>query len=305
MQIDHLRYFIALDNLKSVTKISHFFNTTPQNVSRILKNLEAEMDDILFIRTEKGIALTPEGEQFLDFAKTTVYQFDELRAKIQFKKTKNQTEYEVTLFSNNVINEIVLNDILIAFFSQYPAIMVKNMIVDWKTGYQNILQNPEAIAFLYYLPEENQLENFLIVPALQSHPVAIMSKNHPLAKYPQCYQKQLVDYKFIVLTQNDVADTEAFYFFRLHPAVPKVSIANSGNLKYCYQITANSDYICPGSLESFLRQEETIRKNLVAVPIIDIPVSTHSLIKSKNLPQNSPQNLLFTFILNYLQKTSF
>lgn len=303
MQIDHLRYFIALDNLKSVTKISHFFNTTPQNVSRILKNLEAEMDDILFIRTEKGIALTPEGEQFLDFAKTTVYQFDELRAKIQFKKTKNQTEYEVILFSNNVINEIVLNDILIAFSSQYPAIMVKNMIVDWKTGYQNVLQNPEAIAFLYYLPEENQLENFLIVPALQSHPVAIMSKNHPLAKYPQCYQKQLVDYKFIVLTQNDVTDTEAFYFFRLHPAVPKVSIASSGNLKSCYQITANSDYICPGSLESFLRQEETIRKNLVAVPIIDIPVSTHSLIKSKDLPQNSPQNLLFTFIQNYLQKT--
>ena len=302
MQIDHLRYFIALDNLKSVTKISHLFNTTPQNVSRILKNLETEMDDILFIRTGEGIALTPEGEQFLEFAKTTVYQFDELQAKIQFKKTQNQTEYEVTLYSNNVINEIILNDILIAFSNQYPAIMVKNIIVDWKTGYQNVLQNPEAIAFLYYLPKENQLENFLIVPALQSHPVAIMSKNHPLAKYPQCYKKQLVDYKFIVLTQNDVTDTEAFYFFRLHPAVPKVSIASSGNLKSCYQITANSDYICPGSLESFLRQEETIRKNLVAVPIIDIPVSTHSLIKSKNLPQNSPQNLLFTFIQNYLQK---
>lgn len=260
------------------------------------------MDDILFIRTGEGIALTPEGEQFLEFAKTTVYQFDELQAKIQFKKTQNQTEYEVTLYSNNVINEIILNDILIAFSNQYPAIMVKNIIVDWKTGYQNVLQNPEAIAFLYYLPKENQLENFLIVPALQSHPVAIMSKNHPLAKYPQCYKKQLVDYKFIVLTQNDVTDTEAFYFFRLHPAVPKVSIASSGNLKYCYQITANSDYICPGSLESFLRQEETIRKNLVAVPIIDIPVSTHSLIKSKNLPQNSLQNLLFTFIQNYLQK---
>lgn len=302
MQIDHLRYFIALDNLKSVTKISHLFNTTPQNVSRILKNLETEMDDILFIRTGEGIALTPEGEQFLEFAKTTVYQFDELQAKIQFKKTQNQTEYEVTLYSNNVINEIILNDILIAFSNQYPAIMVKNIIVDWKTGYQNVLQNPEAIAFLYYLPKENQLENFLIVPALQSHPVAIMSKNHPLAKYPQCYKKQLVDYKFIVLTQNDVTDTEAFYFFRLHPAVPKVSIASSGNLKSCYQITANSDYICPDSLESFLRQEETIRKNLVAVPIVDIPVSTHSLIKSKNLPQNSPQNLLFTFIQNYLQK---
>lgn len=302
MQIDHLRYFIALDNLKSVTKISHLFNTTPQNVSRILKNLEAEMDDILFIRTGEGITLTPEGEQFLDFAKTTVYQFDELQAKIQFKKTQNQTEYEVTLFSNNVVNEIVLNDILIAFSSQYPAIMVNNIIVDWKMGYQNISQNPEAIAFLYYLPEENQLENFLIVPALQSHPVAIMSKNHPLAKYPQCYQKQLMDYKFIVLTQNDITDTEAFHFFRLQPSIPKVSIASSGNLKACYQIASNSTSICPGSLESFLRQEETIRQNLTAIPIADCPISIAALIKSKDLPQNSPQNLLFTFIQNYLQK---
>ena len=42
MQIEHLRYFIALDTFQSINKNSRELGTTPQNVSRILKNLETE-----------------------------------------------------------------------------------------------------------------------------------------------------------------------------------------------------------------------------------------------------------------------
>lgn len=305
MHIDHLRYFVALNNFNSVTKASHFLNTTPQNVSRVLKKLETEMDTILVNRTPDGITLTSEGERFLQLAKTTIYQFDELQADIQLKKSDTYKHSEVVLFSNNVVNEIILNDILIAFYNQYPTIIVKNIIVDWKEGYDSINTNPSAIAFLYYLPEENQLENFVIIPALQAHPVAIISKNHPLAKKQQINLKEICNYKLILLTQNNVKDTEVFHYLNLQHFTQKISIASSGNLKSCYHLTANSDYICPGSLESFLRQDETIRKNLVAIPITGYISIMAALIKSKDLSQDSPQHLLFTFILNYLQKVKF
>ena len=65
MQIEHLRYFIALDTFQSINKTSRELGTTPQNVSRILKNLETEMDADLFFRTADGVTLTQTGTDFL------------------------------------------------------------------------------------------------------------------------------------------------------------------------------------------------------------------------------------------------
>ena len=54
MQIEHLRCFIALSQTQSITKTSYAFHTTPQNISRILRKLESEMNVPLFERHSNG-----------------------------------------------------------------------------------------------------------------------------------------------------------------------------------------------------------------------------------------------------------
>ena len=54
-------------------------------------------------------------------------------------------------------------------------------------------------------------------------------------------------------------------------------------------------------MESFIRQEEYLRENLIALPTLDFPLTTHALMKHKHLPKDSAQYLLFSFILDYLQ----
>lgn len=259
------------------------------------------MDADLFFRTADGVTLTQTGTDFLQFAKATVYHFDKLQADVQYRKTQQNQHKDVVLFSSNVVNEIVLNDILVAFFQEYPEIFVNNMIVDWKEGYQKIAAMPSALAFLAYWPEKNFLEGFDFVPALQSHNVAIMSKTHPLAQNSYVTVPQLSDYKLIALTKNLVTDTEVFEFLEKYLSTRKVSLTGSGNLRACYRLAANGEYICPGSIESFLHQEEYLRENLITLPIIDFPLTTHALIKHKHLPKDSAQHLLFSFILDYLQ----
>lgn len=278
-------------------------NTTPQNLSRILKNLETEMDVDLFFRTTKGVDLSPEGERFLEFAKKTIYQLDNMQAEIQFQKSNTTTAQEVTLYSNNVLNEMILNDILVQFYHAHPAVKVTNILVDWKEGYDLLSNHPSALGFLYYLPEVNQLEDSIITPTLTAHSVAIMAKNHPLVTKDglPLDVNALFNYKLVILTQNDFSNTEVFYHFNNHPILKSDAIINSGHLKFCYQLTASTDYICVGSLESFLRQDEALRENLVAIPLYNVLDSTYALIAPKELPQHSPQNLLYTFILHYLQ----
>lgn len=158
MQIEHLRCFIALSQTQSITKTSYAFHTTPQNISRILRKLESEMNVPLFERHPNGITLTSFGEHFLKFAKSTLYQFDEMHADFQFKISKNTTNQQITFYSNNAINETILNDILTAFSKAYPSISVNNIIVDWKEGYQKINDNPQALAFLYTINDDDYLK---------------------------------------------------------------------------------------------------------------------------------------------------
>lgn len=302
MQIDYLRCFIALNDFNSITKASHVLDTTPQNVSRILKKLETEMNALLFTRSSDGITLTPYGERFLQFAKSTVYQYDELQADFQFRQSQHAAKQEVVLYSSDVTNEIILNDILLAFSKDYPSIVVKNITVDWIDGYQNLQEEGSAIALLHYLPGVNDLDNHIIVPTLRFHPIVAVNKNHPLATVQHCTYKQLLNYNLLIFAHNDLINTLPFHALGLDPVTQGKNFATTGSMKACYQMVAEGNYISLGALESFMLFSESIRENLVPIPIIDLPEIICALIKSKSLPADSPQQLLFSYILNSLQK---
>lgn len=304
MQVHHLRYYIAICDHHSVNKASIFLNTTPQNVSRILKSIEGELNTILFERTIDGLSLTPEGEEFLQFAKSMVYQFDELLAKFHLRKKQRLQETEITIISSNTINEIILNKILIAFLKKYPNIIVKNTtIVNVVDGYDYIHANPKAIALLYSHPEKTADENnFIITPILKLHPVIIAEKNHPLTSKSACQLKDLNQYNILIYANNTYIDTLAYHYLNLKNLSSHQSISYLGNLEACYEMVANSDYLTVDSLEGFLCKKEDLKNKTVAVPISDIPFMDCFLIKSKDLPTDSPQQLLYAFILNYLQE---
>lgn len=300
MQLNHLRYFIVLCDSRSINKASTFLNTTPQNVSRILKSLEGEMEVILFERTPEGLEPTQEGEEFLQFAKSMIFQFDELQAKFQLKKKQHKEEHEITIISSNTINETILNKILVAFLKKYPNIIVKNTtIINLKEGYEYIKSVPNAIAMLYTHPDEQIDEkNFSAVTALKHQPVVIANRNHPLAAKAKCQLKELSQYNLMLHANNTYSGTLAHHYLNLN----QQTISYLGNIDSCYEMAANSDYITTDALEGFLCKKEELRKNLVAIPIADLPFINCLLIKSKDLPDDSPQQLLYAFILNYLQE---
>lgn len=79
MHAEHLKYFLALAENHSITKTSLEFYTTHQSVSKIIRQLEEEMEAQLFVRSSKGMTLTPEGEVLLPVARETVKAFQQVR----------------------------------------------------------------------------------------------------------------------------------------------------------------------------------------------------------------------------------
>ena len=63
---DYYRIFYYVAQYKSFTKAARALHNNQPNITRCMNNLEQELKCTLFLRSNKGIALTPEGRQLLE-----------------------------------------------------------------------------------------------------------------------------------------------------------------------------------------------------------------------------------------------
>ncbi len=69
MELHHIRAFIALADELNITRAAVRLHLSQPNLSRKLKNLEAEIEVALFQRTSRGLILTQAGRAFRDEAR--------------------------------------------------------------------------------------------------------------------------------------------------------------------------------------------------------------------------------------------
>ena len=60
---DYYRIFYYVATYKSFTKAAEMLNNNQPNITRCMNNLETELNCKLFVRSTRGITLTPEGER--------------------------------------------------------------------------------------------------------------------------------------------------------------------------------------------------------------------------------------------------
>ncbi|MGC9369938.1 MAG: LysR family transcriptional regulator [Paracoccaceae bacterium] len=68
LTLKQLRYFVAAAHQGSVSKAAHALSISQSAVTEAIKQLEAYLGVVLFIRHPRGMTTTPEGQQFLRHA---------------------------------------------------------------------------------------------------------------------------------------------------------------------------------------------------------------------------------------------
>ena len=76
MNILHMKYAVEVAKAGSLNKASEVLFIAVPNISRSIKELEADLGITIFDRTTKGMCLTPEGEEFMNFAKGILNQIE-------------------------------------------------------------------------------------------------------------------------------------------------------------------------------------------------------------------------------------
>lgn len=79
-----MKYALEVAKSGSINKAADVLMVAAPNVSRSIKELETDFGITIFERTQNGTKLTPEGEEFINYAKGVLRQIDEIE---RFYKT--------------------------------------------------------------------------------------------------------------------------------------------------------------------------------------------------------------------------
>ena len=74
MTLQQLKYVITIANNKSMNKAAQELFISQPSLSGTIKELENEIGIQLFIRSNRGIIITPEGEEFIGYARQVTEQ---------------------------------------------------------------------------------------------------------------------------------------------------------------------------------------------------------------------------------------
>lgn len=78
MNILHFKYAVEIAKTKSISKAAENLYMGQPNLSRAIKEFEEDLGITIFERNPRGIKVTPEGEEFLQYARTIIAQVDEV-----------------------------------------------------------------------------------------------------------------------------------------------------------------------------------------------------------------------------------
>lgn len=120
IKLDFYKIFLEVAEHLSFSKAAERLYITQSAVSQSVKNLETALDTRLFIRGNKGIALTAEGELLYEYVKNAVSLIDKGETELQKLKTLERGSLRIGV--SDTISRYVLLPYLEKFNRAYPMI---------------------------------------------------------------------------------------------------------------------------------------------------------------------------------------
>ena len=198
MNVMHMKYAVEIANTKSISKAAENLYMGQPNLSRAIKELEESLGITIFKRTTKGISVTPEGEEFLQYAKRIISQVEEVEEIYRNGRSKKQ-RFSVCVprasYISDAFAEFAKNiDTSVSaeiFYKETNSMRTINNIVkeDYNLGiirYQS--------SFDKYFTSMFSEKKLLHEPITEFSYVLLMSKSHPLADKEKIELKDLADY---------------------------------------------------------------------------------------------------------------
>lgn len=286
MTLQQLKYVIEVSRSRSISKAAQNLFISQPSLSNALKELENEIGIIIFLRTNKGITITPEGVEFLGYAQQVVEQAELLENRYTNKPTLQQHFAVSTQHYAFAVSAFVL------LLKEYDRDEYEFTLKETKT-YEIIedVKNLRSEIGILYVNDFNQKVinkflregNLVFHELFQADPHVFISANNPLATKDFVTLEDLLPYPYLSFEQGEY---NSFYFSEEILSTisrPKnITVSDRATL-FNLLIGLNGYTISTGVISHKLNSKE-----IVAVPLrvnerITVGYITHQHIKTSPL----------------------
>ncbi len=198
MNILHLKYAVEIANTKSISQAAENLYMGQPNLSRAIKELEGSLGITIFNRTTKGISITPEGEEFLHYARRIIAQVEEVESRYQNGRQPRQT-FSICVPRAGYISA-ALAEFAKTIRTDQPADIFYQE-TDSQRAIQNVINGDYNLGIVrYQLPFERYFESLFAEKKLGWLTVTeyayllLMSRRHPLAEKDTIHFSDLAGY---------------------------------------------------------------------------------------------------------------
>lgn len=184
INILHMKYAVEVAKSGSLNKASEVLLIAQPNLSRSIKDLEADLGITIFDRSSRGMTLTPEGEEFISFAKGILMQIDQVDKYYKDNSAKKQK------FSVSVPRACYISEAFAEFsktLTKDPAEIFYKETNSQRTV-QNVIDNNCNLGIIRYAENydkyfkdmlEEKALTYELVTEFRYH--LLMSRENPLA----------------------------------------------------------------------------------------------------------------------------
>lgn len=212
MTLTQLRYAITVANAKSMNEAARNLFISQPSLSTAIRDLENEIGIEVFRRTNRGISLTPEGEEFIGYARQVVEQYQLIEAKYvskesvkkKFAVSMQHYSFAVVAFVE-MVKQFGMEEYEFAIHETKTFEVIED-VRDFRSEIGILFINDFNKRVLMKLFQESGLEFHEL---LKCGIYVYMWKGHPLAGQDEITLEELGDYPCLSFEQGEY---NSFYF---------------------------------------------------------------------------------------------
>lgn len=212
MTISQLRYVITVATSASMNEAAKKLFISQPSLSTTIRELETEIGVDIFVRSNRGIGLTPAGEEFVGYARQVVQQYELMENKYitggtqkrHFSVSSQHYAFAVDAFAK-MVEQFGMDEYEFAMYETRTHDVIQD-VKNFKSEIGILYVNDFNRKVLTKLFDENGLE---FHPLLQCGIYAYVWKGHPLANKEIVTLEELNEYPCISFEQGS---NNSFYF---------------------------------------------------------------------------------------------
>lgn len=175
-----VEWFVTVVDAGGFTRAARRLGVAQPAVSATIKKLEVELGVRLLVRSARGIALTAEGERFLEHARAILTHESAARRELSALRTLEQGQ--LTLGAPPMVAGYLLPRMLERFLAAHPGVRVTVV----QAGADEIAARVSREVLDLGLIADWRRRDGLVIRLLERHPVvACTARSNPLADQPR------------------------------------------------------------------------------------------------------------------------